>query len=144
MARQRDNKSGRLAANAAATLLLGLACSSAFASNSFKLDCDDVSDALAAVEIPTSSLNIRAADHGLTDSAADMKDPASDPGAEKLTSPALAEVADVSLDDSVESSAADNDDTVPVNDLPETALRLPGVSEKEQPRFRRQMYRTDI
>lgn len=138
------NKSGRLVAGATATLLLGLACSSAFASNGFKLDCDEVNTALAAVEIPTPLLAIRAVDHGLTDSAADKKDPASDPSVEKITSPTLAEVADVSLNDSSESNSAEEDDVVPVNGLPETALRLPGVSEKELPRFRRQMYRTDI
>ena len=115
MAEQLD-RSGRFSAGAATALLLGLACSSVFASN----------------------------DHGLTDSAADMNDPASDPTAEKLTSPALVEVADVSLTDSSDSSSAKEDDAVPVNDLPETAVRLPGVSEADQPRFRRQMYRTDI
>ena len=143
MAKQLD-KSGRFLAGATSTLLLGLACSSAFASNGFKLDCDEVNETLRAVQIPTPSLVIRAVDHGLTDSAADMKDPASDPSVEKISSPALAEVADVSLNNSSESSSANEDDAVPVNDLPETALRLPGVSEKEQPRFRRQMYRTDI
>ena len=144
MAKQLHKSSARLLAGATSTLLLGLACSSAIASNGFTLDCDEVNEALPAVEIPTPSLVIRAVDHGLTDSAADMKDPASDPGAEKISSPALAEVADVSLDDSSESSSAEEDDAVPVNDLPETALRLPGVSEEQQPRFRRQMYRTDI
>jgi hypothetical protein len=143
VAKQLD-KSGRLVAGATLTLLVGLACSSAFASNGIKLDCDEANDTLPAIEIPTPSLVIRAVDHGLTDSAADMKDPASDPGVEKISSPALAEVTDVSLNNSSESSSADEDDAVPVNDLPETALRLPGVSEKEQPRFRRQMYRTDI
>ena len=57
---------------------------------------------------------------------------------------ALAEVADVNLNDGSDSSSAKKDDSVPLRELPETALRLPGVSEKEQPRFRRQMYRTDI
>jgi hypothetical protein len=137
------HKSGRIFAGATTTLLLGLACSSAFASNGFTVDCDGVNAALPAVEIPTPSLVIRTVDHGLTDSAADMKDPASDPSVEKITSPALAEVADVSLSSS-ESSSADEEAAVPVNDLPETALSLPGVSEKDQPRFRRQMYRTDI
>lgn len=135
---------GRFLAGAATVLLLGLSCSAAFASNGFKSDCDEVNDALPAVEIPTPSLTIRLVDHGETDSAADMKDPASDPAIEKVTSPALAEVADVKLNDSSESSSTETDDAIPVNDLPETALSLPGVAEKDQPRFRRQMYRTDI
>ncbi len=67
-----------------------------------------------------------------------------DPAAEKITAPALAEVADVNLSDSGESSSAETDVAVPANNLPETALKLPGVAEKDQPRFRRQMYRTDI
>lgn len=135
---------GRFLAGAATVLLLGLSCSTVFASNGFKSDCDEVNDALPAVEIPTPSLTIRLVDHGETDSAADMKDPASDPAIEKVTSPALAEVADVKLNDSSESSSTETDDAIPVNDLPETALSLPGVAEKDQPRFRRQMYRTDI
>ena len=135
---------GRFLAGAATVLLLGLSCSAAFASNGFKSDCDEVNDALPAVEIPTPSLTIRLIDHGETDSAADMKDPASDPAIEKVTSPALAEVADVKLNDSSKSSSTETDDAIPVNDLPETALKLPGVAEKDQPRFRRQMYRTDI
>jgi len=138
------NGSGRILVGATSTLLLGLACSSAFASNGFKLDCDEINAALAAVEIPTPSLAIRAVDYGLTDSAAELKDPASDPSVEKITSPALAEVADVNLNDSSESSSAEEGDVLPANGLPETALRLPGVSEEDQPRFRRRMYRTDI
>ena len=113
---EQPERSGRLLAGTATALLLGLVCSSVFASN----------------------------DHGLTDSAADMNDPASDPTAEKLTSRTLAEVADAGLNDSSESSSANEEDADSANDLPETALRLPGVSEEEQPRFRRRMYRTDI
>ena len=143
MAKQLD-RSERFLAGAAAALLFGLSCSTAFASNGFKSDCDEVNDALPAVEIPAPSLTIRVVDHGLTDSAADMKDPANDPAAEKITAPALAEVADVNLSDSGESSSAETDVAVPANNLPETALKLPGVAEKDQPRFRRQMYRTDI
>jgi hypothetical protein len=138
------DRSGRLLAATATALLLGLACSSAFASNGFTIDCDAVSESLATIEIQTPSLAIRTVDHGLTDSAADMKDPASNPTSEKITSPALAEVANVGLTDSSESSPANEDDAIPVNSLPETALRLPGVSEEDQPRFRRRMYRTDI
>jgi hypothetical protein len=143
VAKQLD-RSDRFLAGAATALLFGLSCSSAFASNGFKSDCDEVNDALPAVEVPTPSLTIRVVDHGLTDSAADMKDPASDPAVEKVTSPALVEVTDVNLNDSSESSSAEEDDAIPANDLPETALKLPGVSEKDQPGFRRQMYRTDI
>jgi hypothetical protein len=125
-------------------VVLGVSCSSALASNGFKSDCDEVSDALPAVKIPTPSLTVRVVDHGLTTSAADMKDPASDPASETIKSSALTEVADVKLNDNGEPVATDDDDTLPVNNLPETALVLPGVSEQQLPRFRRQMYRTDI
>jgi hypothetical protein len=138
------DRSERLLAATATALLLGLGCSSAFASNGFTIDCDQVSESLPAIAIQTPSLTLRNIDYGQTDSAADMKDPASDPTAEKITSPTLAEVADVSLTDNSESSSANEDDAAPVNNLPETALRLPGVSEEDQPRFRRRMYRTDI
>lgn len=128
----------------ATAVLLGLSCSAAFASNGFKSDCDEVSDALPAVKIPTPSLTVRVLDHGLTNSAADMKDPATDPADETISSPALAEVAEVKLNDNAEPVVTDDDDALPANNLPETALVLPGVSEQQLPRFRRQMYRTDI
>ncbi len=138
------NRLGRSIAGAVVALLLTLSVSSALASNEFKPECDEFSDARPDVKIPTRALTIRVTDHGLSNSAADMKDSASDPEDEKVVSPTLAEVADVKLSDSNETSSVEEDDSIPVNNLPETALRLPGVSAKDQPRFRRQMYRTDI
>lgn len=120
----------------AAALLFGLSCSFVHASNLVKSDCDEMTDPPAATANTAPQMNIKLTDHGLTDSASDMKDPASDPAAEKVSSPALAEDQD--------EAATETDATVAVDDLPETALRLPGVSEQELPRFRRQMYRTDI
>jgi hypothetical protein len=43
-----------------------------------------------------------------------------------------------------ETASEDDDNGKPVSTPPETALRLPGVSEVDQPHFRSQMYRTDI
>ena len=124
----------------AAVLLLGGWCSSALASNDVTAECE----ALPAVEIPTPSLTIRRVDHGLTDSAADMKDAATEPGNERVNSPALAEAASTNSTDTTDTEAEADENAVPVSEPPETAVRLPGVSAADQPRFRRQMYRTDI
>ena len=138
------NRLGRSIAGAVTALLLTLSVSSALASNVFTPECDEFTDASPDVEISTRVLTIRVADHGLSNSAANMKDSANDPADEKVVSPALAEVVDVKLSDGNETSSVEEDDSAPVNNLPETALKLPGVSAKDQPRFRRQMYRTDI
>lgn len=141
----RLDRSNRYIGSAAAALLFCLSCSTAIASNGFKSDCEEINDALPEVAIPATSLTIRLADHGLTDSEADMKAPATDPASDELTSPALAESTDAKLTDSEETSTTETDAAAAAtDDLPETALSLPGVSEKELPRFRRQMYRTDI
>jgi hypothetical protein len=128
----------------AAALLFCLSCSSSFASNVIKSDSDEITDPPATNSSPAPRLTLRTTDHGLTDSVADMKDPASDPAAEKVSSPALAEAADSNADEGAENATTDTDTTVAIDELPETALRLPGVADKDLPRFRRQMYRTDI
>ncbi|MGI9272310.1 MAG: hypothetical protein ACR2QT_11080 [Woeseiaceae bacterium] len=84
------------------------------------------------------------ADHGLIDAAADMKDPAAEPTEEKLPSSALAEVKTTSSSEVDEEAVEPDVQATPVSDRPGIAVRLPGVSEKDQPRFRRQMNRTDI
>ena len=86
----RLHRSKRYIGGATAALLLGLSCTSAFAADAIKSDCDKISDAPQGVEISDPSLSIKLVDHGPTDSAADMKAPATDPAVEKLTSPALA------------------------------------------------------
>ncbi len=136
----RVNKSKITLLSSAVALLLGSWCSSALASNDVTAECE----ALPAVEIPTPSLTFKRTDHGLTDSAADMKDAASEPGSEKVSSPALADAASIDSTDTTDTDSEADENAVPVSNPPETALRLPGVSEEDQPRFRRQMYRTDI
>ena len=90
------------------------------------------------IEIPQlaiPSLNVDVADHGV-DSSADIEDDITDP---PLASPA------VTSGDDAEDAAADVDEAdTGLNEAAPTATRLPGVSETDQPRFRRQMYRTDI
>lgn len=131
-------------AGATSALLLGLACAPSFASQGFKSDCVEMNEAPSSIELPARSYVIRHVDHGLTDSAADMKDPAGNPIDEKVNSPALADVSDGSRDNAADTDAEEKEVSVPSDDLPESAVRLPGVSEEDYPRFRRQMYRTDI
>ena len=128
----------------AAALLFGLSCSFSHASNAVKSDCDEISDPPTANASPAPRLTLRMTEHGLTDSESDMKDPASDPTSEKVESPALADTTDTEVDENSESKPTETESKVAADKLPDTALRLPGVSETELPRFRRQMYRTDI
>ena len=140
----RLDRSNRYIGSAAA-LLLGLSCSTAIASNDIKSDCHEINNSPQAFEVPAPSLTIRLVDRGLTESESDMKAPAADPAGEKVTSPALAaDTTDTAVSDDEDTGTTDTDTAAAADDLPDTALRLPGVSEKELPRFRRQMYRTDI
>ena len=125
-------------------LLIGLSASPALASSGFITHCSEATDKLSVTTIHEPSLNIQLADHGLIDAAADMKSPAAEPTDEKVTSPALAEATTKSSSEETTEETVDEKNVIPVNDPPGTALRLPGVSEKDQPRFRRQMNRTDI
>jgi len=127
-----------------AALLLSVCCSSALASSGFKTHCSEVTDVLPIAEVSLPSLNLRPVDHGLIDAAAEMRDPAAEPAEEDLPASALAEAKTTSSTDAVEEEAEDEAKVTPVSDPPGTAVRLPGVAEKDQPRFRRQMNRTDI
>ena len=127
---------------AAAALLLGFCSSSALASSGIKADCNDAIDKLSTPALPTPSLNIRVVDHGLTDSAAGIQALPTEIAADKIATPALSE--EIELAEDNEPASEDDEDGKPVSTPPETALRLPGVSEVDQPHFRRQMYRTDI
>lgn len=142
----RLHRSNRYISGATAALLLSLSCSSVIASDAIESDCDTVNKAPDGVELPARSLSLQLAEHGLTDSAADMKAPAADPAGEKLTTPALAsDTAETTLTEADDTaSTTERDAAVAADDLPETSLRLPSVSDEELPRFRRQMYRTDI
>ena len=140
----RLHRSIRYSSGTLAALLLGLGTTSVLAADPDNSACDKIGEALQGVEIPTPSLQAELVDYGATDSASDdMKAPAADPADEKLTSAELAaDATETGLTDSENDSSSETDTTV--DNLPKTSLRLPGVSEKDEPQFRRRMYRTDI
>ena len=127
----------------ATALLLGICCSSAFASSDINADCKEGIERFSDPGLPSLSLNITVVDHGLADAAAGIQALPSEIAAEPIASPALSE--DVEFAEGTDPGDADDDSVgVPVGSPSETALRLPGVREEDQPHFRRQMYRTDI
>ncbi len=130
--------------NSIAVLLLGVSSASALASNSFETQCNEAVHELPAVEIPTPSLTIEVVDHGLTSATADMNAPTAEPGNASVAAAAMADViSETSTENAAEEVSAEeaaNSDAEP----PGTALRLPGVSDSDFLRFRRQIYRTDI
>ena len=141
----RSRRSKYALSGATVALLLGTWSTSALASSGFKTHCSEVTHELPAPEIPAPSLNIKLADHGLIDATADMNAPASEPGNETLPSPALADIKNKSAPETAnDDNLVEDAKAVPVSKPSETALTLPGVPEEDQPRFRRQMYRTDI
>ena len=143
MTERLHKSNGKIGATAA--LLFGLSFSSVHASDLIKSACGNISKAPEGVEVPAPPLTMKLAEHGLADSSADMKAPAADPAGEKLTSPTLAaDATESTLVDTEDTSTVETDAAAAADDLPETSLRLPGVSDEELPRYRRQMYRTDI
>ena len=111
-----------------ATLLFGAWSGSALASNGFDAHCAESNDALPAPEIPAPSLTIEVAEHG----------------SESAVSPALADVTKKLSTDNLDEQAGADESSDTNTQPPGSALRLPGVSEANLPRFRRQMYRIDI
>ena len=90
------------------------------------------------VELPRPAiplLKIEVTDHGV-DSEADIE-------AELVDPPLISPAASTSSDEDEATTDVEGADATR-NDAAPTATRLPGVSETDQPRFRRQMYRTDI
>ncbi len=128
----------------ATALLLGTWSASALASHSFHTNCDQATAELPAPEIPAPSLNVVVSEHGLTSAAADMDAPAAASHSDSGVLPALAEVTTKSTGNAVEEQAGADESANTANEPTESALQLPGVSEAALPRFRRQMYRTDI
>ncbi len=127
-----------------AAVLLGAWSMSAVASNGFDTHCTEATDALPAPEISIQVLTINVVEHGLISVTADMVAPAADSVSDAVVSPALADVTTKSSSDAADKQAGVDESAPTANELPGSALQLPGVSEADLPRFRRQMYRTDI
>ena len=110
-----------------ALLVAGFAASAAFAANTVEVvDCDEVK--MQASEVPAASLTVTPAEHEV-DSEVDVP----------LTAPAS------QLSDTASADETAVDDVVDTEiELPPTAVQLPGISKENLPRYRRQMYRTDI
>ena len=124
-----------------AALLLLNWCLPGLAATGVDVECPETereSNFVTAVELPTlaiPSLQIDIAEHGV-DSSANIEAEIVDP---PLASPAANTGSDEDeAATDIEGADATRNETAP------TATRLPGVSETDQPRFRRQMYRTDI
>ena len=127
-----------------AALLLGAWSASALASDGFDSHCTEATNALPAPEIASPSLNIEVVEHGMTRAADNMDAPAAESNSDSSALPALAGVATESSSVAVEEQAGAEESANTANKPAESALQLPGVSEAALPRFRRQMYRTDI
>ena len=127
-----------------AAVLLGAWSMSALASNGFETHCSAATRALPAPEIPVPSLTVKVVEHGLTSAAADMDAPTAESVSEPDVAPALADVTTKSSGNAVEKQAGVDESAGTASEPPGSALQLPGVSEADLPRFRRQMYRTDI
>jgi hypothetical protein len=127
-----------------AALLLGAWSASALASNGFDTQCTEANDALPAPKIPAPSLTIEVTEHGLTIASAHMDAPEAKSGSKSAVSPALADVTKQLSTDDLDEQAGTDESAGTNTQPPGAALRLPGVSDANLPRFRRQMYRIDI
>jgi len=125
-------------------LLLGAWSMSAFASNGLDTHHTEADDALPAPKIPAPSFTVEVAEHGLTIASVHLDAPAAKPGNDSAVSPALADVTKKPSTDDLDKQADADESTGSNTQPPGPALQLPGVSDANLPRFRRQMYRTDI
>ena len=141
---KRSTKSKFVLLGGNAALLFAVCCSTALASSGIDSRCSELGTELSSAAAPATKLDIKLADHGLIDAAADMNAPATGPADDEMPSTALAEVSNTASSEVAEKDNNGDDNVLPVSNPPGTALRLPGVSDKDLPRFRRQMNRTDI
>ncbi|MDH3531900.1 MAG: hypothetical protein OEO82_03165 [Gammaproteobacteria bacterium] len=125
-----------------AGLLLALCAAPVLASSGIDVLCPEADEkrGLTAAEIAppplhaTTSLTLRVSDHGV-----DTRTAAGDDLIEsRLVAPAVE-----SAEETQQSEVFDDPDPSR-DDIPPTATHLPGVSATDQPRIRRQMFRTDI
>lgn len=139
------------AANAVTLLLAAWFATPVIAAPNVDIGCDDVAD--ATLEIPVHELNAEIVNHDLDAADADALDAENE--AEGL-SPAnqLTPRAAATLQKAFEESARPLAEVTPASDdgvdntdrveLPEMNTRVPGVTDSELDRYRRQMYRIDI
>ena len=136
------SKKARLSGSGLVALLLGGWCLPGFAATGVDIKCPESEreDNLVVADVemprlPVPLLNIDVADHAV-DSEADIE--------AEIVDPPLASPAASTGNDKDEPASDVEEADAALNETAPTATRLPGVSETDQPRFRRQMYRTDI
>ena len=134
----------------AGLLLLGAWTGPAHASSGVDSECPEVRNSLEVSQITAPALAIQVVDHAVSSSAEidekidDTKRNANSEVVPELSAATRELLQEVFGDEEQEDAdVIDEADSTP-SELPPTATRLPGVSEEELPRFRRQMYRTDI
>lgn len=150
--RQSAPKQGNaFAANAVILLLAAWFAAPVTAAPNIEIGCEDVAD--ATLEIPVHKLNAEIVNHDLEAGDVDEQTIGSDSdvltAAHYLTPQAEATLRKV-FDDTARPLADlaprndDSDDDVAREELLDMNARVPGVTDSELARYRRQMYRSDI
>lgn len=145
--RQSATKQGNaFAANAVILLLAAWFAAPVTAAPNIEIGCEDVAD--ATLEIPAHKLNAEIVNHDVDDQAIGSDSDVLTP-AHYLTPQAQATLRKV-FDDTARPLAElaprndDSVDDVAREELPDMNARVPGVTDSELARYRRQMYRSDI
>jgi hypothetical protein len=140
-----------------AGILLGALCLPAIASTGVAVDPPEAETDLKEPALAAPSLALDAPERAAS-TTVDMDDEIVASGSQSPASPArlssngqialqqlLDETEEIEMFSPIsEQPAAESTQTGEADGVPPTATRLPGVSESDMPRFRRQMYRTDI
>ena len=138
------------AANAVTLLLAAWFAAPVIAAPNIEIGCDDVAD--ATLEISVDELNAEIVNHDLDADDGDELDVGRDPktlSAERHLTPRAAATLREAFEDTPHplaevTPAADNGAENAAEELPEMNTRVPGVTDSELARYRRQMYRIDI
>lgn len=145
--RQSATKQGNaFAANAVILLLAAWFAAPVTAAPNIEIGCEGVAD--ATLEIPVHKLNAEIVNHDVDDQAIGSDSDVLTP-AHYLTPQAQATLRKV-FDDTARPLAElaprndDSVDDVAREELPDMNARVPGVTDSELARYRRQMYRSDI
>lgn len=137
------------AANAVTLLLAAWFATPVIAAPNIEIGCDDVAD--ATLEIAVHTLNANVVNHDLSDGdELDSRENAETLSAAKYLTPKAAATVREAFEETARplaevTPASDNGvDTAAAEELPEMSTRVPGVTDSELARYRRQMYRIDI